>query len=217
LPAYYYGYYRQDALSALLAWFNGIGLLLFLLTSFRVTRFLGEPERYVEFFIPTLTVQLFYSLPAGKLTECLSILVAYSIVVIGILLVIEYRSVSKTSARNQEEVDRMFSLFLPNLVDEKTLVSNSWHVMRRFYGTDVKTFTPNFTGLRTGDIPLTEIFKRSFIYLDAGIIPLLRNGYSVTYCIIEKNKPGFEEWEMLAEKEGDRLLVCNQFSLYKLR
>jgi hypothetical protein len=216
VPAYFYGLQHNAGLSGLLARFNAIGLILFLLTSFRTTRFLGEPERYVEFFIPTIVLQLFYSLPESKRAEWFLLISVYSVVTIIILLVIEYRSVSKTTAKNQNEVDEMFSLFMPELIEEKTLISNSWHVMRRFYGTDVKTFTPNFTGLKTGDIPLTEIFKRSFIYLDAGALPLIKEKYGITYCIIEKNKPGFEEWESIVDAGSVRICISNRFSLYRL-
>ena len=33
-----------------------IVILLFLITTLRVTRFLGEPQRYIEFIIPIITI-----------------------------------------------------------------------------------------------------------------------------------------------------------------
>lgn len=214
IPAYYFGIQKNDEFSNLLINFNSIGLLLFFLTSFRITRFLGEPERYVEFFIPTLSLQLFYSVPVGVSDYWMVSLCIYGALAIIILFWIQYRSVGKTSSKWQKNMDEMFSVFLPEINDDKSLISNSWHVMRRFYGTDIKTFTPNFTSLKTGIIPLTTFFKDSFIYLDADCLGPISENYKVCYCIIDTNVTGADKWE--EKLEGYRnILNINHFKLYK--
>jgi hypothetical protein len=56
VPLSAYIAYRNSILFPELTWTIGIGLILFFLTSFRKTRFLGEPQRYVEFIGPIIAL-----------------------------------------------------------------------------------------------------------------------------------------------------------------
>jgi len=47
--------------------FSSIGIILFFITSFRVTRFLGEPQRYMEFFIPIYSLIAIWVLTPNQL------------------------------------------------------------------------------------------------------------------------------------------------------
>jgi len=205
-----------DAALWMLTRFNGLGLLLFVIFSFRKTRFLGEPERYVELFVPAILLEFFVL--ARRMETNITIAIAlYSLLVLAALFVIQYRSGSKTVVQRQQAFDRLYETALPDM-QGGSLLSNSWHVMRRFYGTDIKTFTPCFTGMRTGEISLTDIFKESFIYMDASCIGPITATYPIDYCIVDTEVVGGAGWQQQMENgAGKRLAKVDQFIVYKLK
>lgn len=207
---------QTDPLKRQLLLFNSLGLLLFVVFSFRKTRFLGEPERYVEFFVPTILLQ-FFLMHAPMETVLVAGIILYSLICLTILFWIQYRSGSKTIAQRQKSFDRLFEVSLNDMRKGSRLLSNSWHVLRRFYGTDIKTFTPCFTGMKTGEIALTDIFKESFIYMDATCIDPIMSLYPIDFCIVDTEVLGGAEWQRRMEDgAGTRLTQVDHFILYKL-
>jgi len=207
---------HSDTVNGKLLLFNSLGLLLFVVFSFRKTRFLGEPERYVEFFVPTILLQFFLMHPRMETLVVIGI-VLYSLFCLAILFWIQYRSGSKTTAQRQKAFDRLFEVSLNDMQNGSRLLSNSWHVMRRFYGTDIKTFTPCFTGMKTGEIALTDIFKESFIYMDATCIDPITATYTIDFCIVDTEVVGGAEWQRRMEDGiGTRLAQVDQFTMYKI-
>ena len=168
------------------------GLALFILFSFRKTRFLGEPERYVESLIP-LHILYFFSNPSFD-PRTATWFILYSLLCISMLFFIEYRSGTKTTKHRQDRLDHAFESFVSKYGDSVSLVSNNWHVMRRFCSTPIRTLTPSFFTRRLGSLPLELLFKNSFLNLDPGCLEAVTGEFKLDYCIVDLTGHGSDAW-----------------------
>jgi hypothetical protein len=177
------------------------GLVLFLLTSFRRTRFLGEPERYVELSIPMavfLVVQLsLVTGVAGKLWY----VVAFSVVILAIQFLLLWRSNrNKSTSIKAKDLESIIELVVSHSQEQGTLLSNSWHAMRKFYATDIKTLTPVITAQYTGKFHISEIFKESFIYLSQDVLVELMEAFKLDYLILDTSHTTAQFQERMTKK-----------------
>ncbi|MBC6411331.1 MAG: hypothetical protein GDA42_12935 [Ekhidna sp.] len=92
------------------------GVITFIFTSFRITRFLGEPDRYIEMIIPFLVV-----IPGIYLYQSMTIkeylyLIGILALVIGLQCYLYYRKIKTTN----------FSLFIESIPNVKKIITTKF-------------------------------------------------------------------------------------------
>ena len=92
----------------------GSSLLIFFLISLRPLRFLGEPQRYVEFMIPLISISFLHYVPD---------LIQYVVIIASILFIFLTKFVFKFF-KNHSNFNEMIS-FLTNNFDKKILISSN--------------------------------------------------------------------------------------------
>lgn len=114
-----------------------ISIILFTLTSFRKTRFLGEPQRYIEFTIPLVIIIL--TLQTDYLF--LSLLIIYCVIVIQINKYLSnrnYRQIDNTS-----KIVIIKEILKQNNNGKRVLTSNDNDFLKYFFSTELKIVKPN--------------------------------------------------------------------------
>jgi hypothetical protein len=192
----------------------GTGFFLFFLTSFRSTRFLGEPERYVEIGIPVVTLLICCLAIQNNSMETLWYLFGFSVLMLTVQFILLWRanrakheSPKKKALR---EVVEQLSVYAEN---KGSLLSNSWHVMRAFYATDIRTLTPIITSPYTGKFHITDLFKTSFITITEDVLFELMDAFDLDYLVLDAHycsapfrKMAEEKYTLVAQKDDFYIL-----------
>lgn len=156
--------------------------LVFFITTFRKTRFLGEPERYLEFGLPFVAI---YAAQLFPPIICVS-LSLYSIVVILVSL--------PSLKRNSKEVS--IDAFNPWLTEIKEflLKGNPSHRLLCTLTEDTKLILdPKISQFyfwinaeKNDDFHFNDVFQESFEYISPGVIPKIVDFYKIDYILINK-------------------------------
>jgi hypothetical protein len=146
----------------------------FLITSFRKTRFLGEPERYMEFANPfcilLFNVLLLHGIGKNSIFLSDTVLIILSGVLSGLLLVYNFFRNRKTNLVYTNNFMLLKEEVTAKIKGPKVLLSNSWNVCRMFYDTEFLIPNPEFTSLKMGPFRLLDIFKKSWLFFEEDII-----------------------------------------------
>lgn len=158
-------------------------LLIFLLTSFAATRFLGEPERYLEFATPAM-IFLFIQFLGN--TIIYYTLIYYVLASLGLMLiniVFNKKYESRENSILQAINDQGFGQ--PSLVDtlyrlkeEKgplRLFSNNEEVVRRMVGEDFLFLLPDAAAEKTGSFYYKDIYHAKYPFVnEALLLPMVK-------------------------------------------
>jgi len=167
------------------------GLGMFFLTSFRPTRFLGEPQRYVEFVIPLITIVFVQT--TNTLTFTSSVMVSFLFIALTQSVFYYFR---------KEGENKFFPIknFLSNNLNKNDIiVSNDSNL--------IKYLLPNYRVIKTD---LTRYYKdknefliyspKSFSIISVnGLLNFIRD-YQANILLLNKSLYSDEEFKFLQEK-----------------
>jgi hypothetical protein len=166
-----------------------VSFSIFLLTSFRKTRFLGEPERYMEFCIPQISV-------FGAILFCYSNSVVYVVLGFSFLSVIwqfilPYLLV-KYGRKDQlsETMNKLPEIFCR--MDESNpktmrIFSNNVEIIKELQVGLWKVLNINLTSPYTGSFHFSDIFLDQYKSIAPGVILPLIKQFNIGWFILDTN------------------------------
>lgn len=189
----------------------------FLITSFRKTRFLGEPERYLEFANPfcILLFNLLLLSGAGKNNAFFSnaVLIGLSIILSSLLLLYNYSRNRKTNLVYTNNFMQLKDHVTEIAKGKKILLSNSWNINRMFYDTDFTIPNPEFTSLKMGPFNLLDIFKKSWLFFEEDVLAGMVEHYKPDIFILQGSIDGssfLENYSLLSRSGECEIFVLNE-------
>jgi hypothetical protein len=173
-----------------------VPLLIFIITSFKYTRFLGEPERYTEFGIPLYSVVFILFFLENQVYMVI-------LVVISFLLILYHFSVFFHQNENELSLIAKVSKSKINETypDKKeiSIFSNNIAYLNFFIDENkYKILTPDLTSLKTFKYSMNEMYPHEFPVISPFVIPDLLEHYDIDFFILEE--------ERLSEKELNNLV-----------
>ncbi len=159
-----------------------VSILLFLLISFRKTRFLGEPERYVEFVAPFAILQfviLFHE------TYILNSVLILCIILTSIEYYISWNLLKRRRENKHEKINALLKE-IHSIKSPVRLFSNNVELMKYFLPEmNMKVLYPNITALTTGPFHFKEIYKTKYPIVSKSAINSLIKWASINYFILD--------------------------------
>lgn len=200
-----------------------VSLLVFILTSFRKTRFLGEPERYLEFCIPQISL-----LGAFFFTHTYAI--AYAILGICVLLIMGQLIVSwmikdratKLALNPIEDIAKyviMKSLENgnrgPNTI---RIFSNNGNIMKYvMHYENIVSLRTNLTSLFTGKLHFKDIYPDKYPYVSANAILTLINEFKIDWFILDTiTLPVYDQLLTNSKTQLCEQFNVNHYKIYKV-
>jgi hypothetical protein len=225
VPIALYGYFNQiqltneihNRLYLFAMKVNIVGIIIFILTSLRITRFLGEPERYIEIIIPFSTIAGIITLTSfvSDLYINLLIIIFIMINVVQLLLFVFLRkshtqdiTILKDSISDRIDVtntEKLAIKFFSNNQDwTKFFLNTKWNFIY-FYPTVYEI----------GGIHITELIKSYPYFNSKGVLQIVKS-YKINYCLIDSNS--YVEIVDLKQigKHVEEIMTETRFTLYKI-
>ncbi|CAB1065095.1 hypothetical protein D1BOALGB6SA_9892 [Olavius sp. associated proteobacterium Delta 1] len=182
-----------------------VSVLIFLITSFRKTRFLGEPHRYFEFsaiFIALLAV------PAKK--DYLLLFIACG--GLNIFSLISQYILNKNIAQQSDKLNKIIELIVSALNDLESskkiaLFSNNLNITKRFLHSGCDVFWGNVTGRKVGEqYDFDDVFEKYPIVKNSYIMELI-DFFKTNIIIIDTSIPGAEEFFNRNSRINKKLII----------
>lgn len=161
------------------------GIILFIATTLKFTRFLGEPERYLEFIIPFAIVSLLKFLPDNKLiilTPC---------IIAALVIFIKTFSILRNQKLIKKDVNEV-TLFKDYLIstsgkETPTILTNSTN-LNKFLFSPLISIYYFCTYLHSNDgFHFNEIFKKDYYYLsNESFLKVFRKYQNFNYLLIDE-------------------------------
>jgi hypothetical protein len=183
-------YIYADMTVTVLLKVNLAALLVFLATSFKYTRFLGEPERYIDFVVSSISIMaslIFYDNPL--------IIIAATIVGAARILIecylfpyaLNIKAKRNHIERKSDYLGQLRNLFssIENKITPIRLFSNNIEITKQLVNTRSKFFYGWIFVLSDKYDPY-KLFKKHAAISDDMIIPLIKE-YSITHFILDSN------------------------------
>lgn len=167
-------------------------LAVFFATSFRVTRFLGEPERYVEF-------------AAGIVALLAAIAFAGSLLLVALLawsclwMVAQVAMYRRIGRSRREEFYGVLEPFRDRLTEiarteEVRLMSNNTQAAKVFFSNDLKLLWISLQTEHTGSFHFTRVFPESYNYMAEEVVVPIAREFAINYIVLDtRYAPRFEE------------------------
>ncbi len=201
--------------------------MVFLLTCFRNTRFLGEPERYLEFCLGYLSIVA--ALGCMVFPSLYWLLFGYSVLFIALrLFFYVYYSKTNRNVIRRDEVKEIKEN-LERIIDEKpnnsnNILSNSTQYAKILLNPKWKTFWHPLFQQNVGKYHFVDLFPESYDFISENVIPDLIADFSINYFLcdytrVESSRKHFIEG---LEKKGivlDNVMTNtddNNLILYKV-
>ena len=160
--------------------------LIFITTTFRVSRFLGEPERYLEFAFVILAIRVGDIVITNNVHKILLLLVLlYSVGYILFNL--------KTNKSDDSEVERYSILKkVKNLLHSTTtspvLLCNSTDVAKLLWSPHIKQYFYNTYILSNNHLKFQQVYTQNYSYLVESELIMLVNKYrEINFLLIDLN------------------------------
>lgn len=193
-----------------------VALIAFLVTSFRPTRFFGEPERYVEFALP-----LFSILAVSYLQNFIwlfVVLICFSFV----YLIYQYSlfGFNKEETKFHINIENIKKIISQNSQKDFYLTfSNNISVLNFLIDNDkFKILSPNITSLYTGSVHIKDIYVKGFPYVNTSVlIPLIKE-FNIEWFILETENLKKDDFELLDKKNliFEKVHQEDLFVIYKI-
>ena len=193
-----------------------IGILLFLGISFRFSRFLGEPERYIEFSIGVLA--LLTALTFG-MNDFSKIVIALSILTI---LLRYYLYIAVVLKKRNEQFSNTLETIKEELLElgkqkEIRLLSNNTWACKAFFHRKIKLFWVTLVSETTGSFHFKDIFRESYSYIDKDLIVPISKEFNINYLVIDMElAPDIEENLRRANVNFKKVKMYEQYKLIEL-
>jgi hypothetical protein len=163
-----------------------ISVCIFIITSFRKTRFLGEPQRYIEFVFPIISILA--AIYSTSITTIIVVLV-FSIMIIIFELVI-IKLMAKRNGKGLTTMDKILKLlssFKRSGVVNNRLISNNFDVLKCFADKDYKIFNVSILESHTSGLHFDEIFPDNYGLLSIDVMIHFVKSSSIDWIILDTN------------------------------
>ena len=164
-----------------------ISLCVFIITSFRKTRFLGEPQRYIEFVFPIISI--FAAIYSTSITTIIMIL-GFSVMIIIFELVI-IKLMAKRNGKGlttQDKTLKLLSLIKSsNVYSNNRLISNNFEVLKYFADKDYKIFNVKILEPKTSGLHFDEIFPDQYGPLSIDVMIHFVKSSNIDLIILDTN------------------------------
>ncbi len=172
--------------------FTFVPALITIITSFRFSRFLGEPERYIEFSLPFATIIGIIAMP----NQVELVILAYSF-----LLIIIHFSLYGFNNENisyHQATNKLKHFINKNgaEIPKKLLFSNNIYFLHYFIDEpDIKILMPNITHPYTANIHFKNICPADYgVINEQELLPLISH-FKINWFILENTRLTAEEFQ----------------------
>lgn len=174
--------------------FIGCALIIFVLTSFRLTRFLGEPQRYIEFVFPIISfVPLFTPFLWDDMAVILFSLFMLMIELMAIkMLAKKHGGGNTTGEKTTQLLERFQQMKIKE--EENKIASNNNEVLKYFAAKDFRILNVNVTSPYTGGIHFNDLFPESFGNYEPESLSRLVQYYKINWLIFDSKNMTKEEF-----------------------
>jgi hypothetical protein len=187
-----------------------IALIIFFLVSFRETRFLGEPQRYLEFIIPIITI--LYTFHFGVSSHLC--LISFSLLFI-LVTGVESRGNKKTQARKTNRNDLISYLSENNKFKNSTCISNDLDLMKFFLPLQINIARPDLTRFYKDKLAFYNNFNNDFKVLGKeifiGYLPI----FKPDFVIINRNFYDLKELKLDITEPFLHVIDIHEFSIFE--
>ena len=190
-----------------------ISLIVFLLTSFQKTRFLGEPERYVEMSIPFIVI--FYVMNFSYFEFLTISLITFSLSLVLLQFFYQYLLLKRTPKDTISElvVDEIISKFDTNSQNNEVRVfSNNMRLLKFFLSTPAKVLLIKATSENFAYMKIPEIFD-IYPYVRDEVITQLISRFNINLFILDTNCS--LEAPLLSDFEDKPFFTISHYKVYK--
>jgi hypothetical protein len=194
---FYIKSYQQDKIILLLYIYIIAGLLTFILTSFRITRFLGEPERYVEFLIGLIAIVSIF-LPI----ETIIILTIFSVFYIAFRIIVVDKQIKNSVSHKLYEITYEIKETLISRKSNITFLCESTQLSKLLFDKNYQSFRHPLFQKKIGEFDFDHIHSHHYDYIDPNIIPKVAKYYKLDYLLISS-----KTWVQQQEKLEDYKVV----------
>lgn len=163
-----------------------ISLCIFIITSFRKTRFLGEPQRYIEFTLPIISICA--AIYSASITTIIIIL-GFSVMIIIFELVI-IKLMAKRNGNGlttQDKILKLVNFIKSTNVDNNRMISNNLEVLKYFTDKDYKIFNVSILESHTSGLHFDEIFPDNYGLLSIDVMIHFVKSSSIDWIILDTN------------------------------
>lgn len=160
-----------------------VSLIVFLFTSFRCTRFLGEPERYVEFSLPYIIISS-VCLFTDVIESAFHILIGLSIILILLNFRISLMKLKSNKYNMLPDIRVINDLLHNETPTNIRLFSNNIIFLKNYLVfDDVNVLIPNLTSNYTGKYHFTQLFKQKYPLIDTSLLLNLIYDFNINWFI----------------------------------
>ena len=185
-------------------------LFVFIITSFKKTRFLGEPERYIELSLPSIIA--FMLMVTDFHQKYLYLNISISIVLlIGQFLVAHYFLKPSILSR-KKMLETIKDL---NHANNARVFSNNYNVHNSVLETGAKVLLTNLTCNFTGNFSFNEIYKKDFPMVDKSVLLPLAKEFKINCLVIDNSFYRLESVEGSEHLPIINTFNCDNFTIYQ--
>lgn len=196
---------------------NLAAFIIFILTSFRISRFLGEPERYIEIIIPFSALAGLISLNSyfDQNFSIYLIVVFFIINIVQLMLFVFLRKIhpqditlikdSLSEVIENSNIDKgPIKFFSNNQEWTKFFVNTKWNFIY-FYPTVYEI----------GEVHITELIKSYPIFDSVEALKIVKY-YDINYCLIDCNHFIDIEQIQTPERRVEKIITTDKYILYRI-
>jgi hypothetical protein len=188
--------------------------IIFVLTSFRPTRFLGEPQRYIEFVFPVICV---LAASLGNHFLLIAIIVPSVAIIffelVGIKMLARRKGGGTTTHEKTLELLQVFNSF--DTKNENKVASNNSDVLKYFAENDFRILNINVTKEFTGGLHFNEIFPEKYGNMSLEALLYLSNHYQVNWLILDQNLSSKSRFESKAGMTYLEIKTIHHYTIYR--
>lgn len=178
-----------------------IAVGIFIITSFRKTRFLGEPQRYIEFIFPIISISaVIYSTSTAVITIYLILSV---VIIVFELIIISF--VAKKNGKGlttpQKNLELLSLVKNNNFKANNRIISNNFEALKYFADKDYKILNVSIQETHTNGIHFDEIFPDSYGILSIDVMIYFVEKTNIGWIILDTNYTNENEFIKLADSK----------------
>ncbi len=187
-------------------------LVMFVLMSFRWTRFLGEPQRYVEFSIPLVTVLFILSYQTITIT-IIALTVAAYIIVVHTILLNRKQKPALTTNESKAELNNYISTLKNN--ESIVVASNDNTILHMVSSHQIKICTVDYSRYyKDKEAYYRMYYNDNFTQLSPEILKEYHEQYGVSILILNRNIYQLEE--LMADFSVDEIEYHAEINSYEV-
>jgi hypothetical protein len=164
-----------------------VHIVIFILTSFRTTRFLGEPQRYIEFAFGLLA--FYFVLRFNDNPILFSSLVAAH----GLFFAISFLKLLKGAEKSLRVVEdskiktKLDDYFAKENLGKVRFFTNNHDLSKKTLNVEMRQFYFWPAIITFDGFHFTELFKTSYAYIEEDMIVKIINKYKVSHFLLDSN------------------------------